>query len=249
MEGVAYMTLGLAATLILVGVAGAFLSGMLGIGGAIVNYPMLLYIPVLVGVADFSPHQVAGIVAVQVFFATLAGVVALRKQKLIHMKLVSYMGIAIIIGSFAGGYGGKFLPGSTINLVYGILATIAAIMMFVPKRGLDDLPIEKVEFNRLIAVISALIVGVASGIVGAGGAFILVPIMLLILKIPTRVTIASSLMAGQIPFWPSVVVVVASIVAAPIGVRLGKWVNTKVLRTILAVLIVVTTVKIWSGIL
>ena len=39
----------------------------------------------------------------------------------------------------------------------------------------------------------AFIVGASSGIVGAGGAFILVPIMLVILKLPTHMTIATSL--------------------------------------------------------
>lgn len=45
----------------------------------------------------------------------------------------------------------------------------------------------------MTAIIAAFTVGLLSGIVGAAGAFILVPIMLVILKVPTRVTIASSL--------------------------------------------------------
>jgi uncharacterized membrane protein YfcA len=258
------MTLSLFITLFLIGFVGSFISGLLGIGGSIIKYPMLLYIPPLVGVAAYTAHEVSGISAVQVFFATLSGVLALRKENVIHYKLVGYMGVAIIIGSFAGGYGGKFLAADTINFVYAVLATIAAIMMFVPKKGLDDIPFEQIAFNRTVAVISAFIVGVASGIVGAAGAFILVPIMLIILKIPTRVTIASSLaitfissigatagkvMAGDVLFWPSVVMVVASVLAAPIGAKLSTKVNTKVLRAILSALIVASAIKIWLDIL
>ena len=49
------------------------------------------------------------------------------------------------------------------------------------------------KFNKWLAAILALIVGIGAGIVGAAGAFLLVPIMLVVLKIPTRMTIASSL--------------------------------------------------------
>lgn len=258
------MTVGLIVSLFLIGAVGAFLSGLLGIGGAIINYPMLLFVPAAIGVAHFTPHEVSGMVAIQVFFSSLSGVLSLRKEKLIHYPLVAYMGTSIIIGSLIGGYGGKFLSGASVNFIYAILATLAAIMMFIPKKGSDQLPEGALTFNRVIAILAAFIVGISSGIVGAGGAFILVPIMLTILKIPTRITIASSLaitfissigssvgklMAGHILLWPTVVLVIGSVLAAPIGARVSKKINTKVLRGVLAVLIVVTAAKIWFDLL
>lgn len=58
------------------------------------------------------------------------------------------MGISILIGSFIGGYGSKLMSEGTINVVYGILAALAAIIMFVPKKGIDDIPLDKVIFNK-----------------------------------------------------------------------------------------------------
>lgn len=55
-------------TILLIGFLGSFVSGMLGIGGAIINFPMLLYIPPLLGFAAFSAHEVSGISAIQVLF-------------------------------------------------------------------------------------------------------------------------------------------------------------------------------------
>lgn len=258
------MAITLIITLFLIGFVGSFISGLVGIGGSIIKYPMLLYIPPVLGFVAFTAHEVSGISAVQVFFATISGVIALRKDNLINYRLVAYMGVAIIIGSFAGGYGGKFLSADSINLVYAILATIAAVMMFIPNKGIDEIPLDKVEFNRAIAVIAASLVGIASGVVGAAGAFILVPIMLLIMKIPTRMTIASSLaitfissigstagklMAGDVLFWPSVIMVIASVLAAPIGAKMSKRINTKFLQGFLAILILTTAVKIWFDIL
>lgn len=264
LKGGTSMTVSLIVTLFLIGLFGSFISGLLGIGGSIINYPMLLFIPHALGYMTYTPHQVSGINAIQVFFATLSGALALRKEKVINYRLVAYMGVAIIIGSFTGGYGGKFLSGDAINLVYGILAVVAAVMMFVPRKGLDDVPFHEVTFNRTLAVISAVIVGTLSGIVGAAGAFILVPVMLLILKIPTRITIASSLaitfissigatvgkvMAGDILLWPSLIMVIASIIIAPIGAKLSTRVNIKYLHIILSVVILGTAVKIWLDIL
>lgn len=251
-------------TIFLIGFIGSYISGMLGIGGSIIKYPMLLYIPPLLGVAAFTAHEVSGISAIQVFFATIGGVWAYRKGGYLNKTLIIYMGSSILVGSFIGGYGSKLMSEGGINLIYGILALIAAVMMFIPKKGIDDIPFDQVTFNKWLAVALALIVGVGAGIVGAAGAFLLVPIMLVVLKIPTRMTIASSLAitfissigatvgkitTGQIEYFPAFIMIVASLIASPLGAMAGKKVNTKVLQVILAVLIFATAIKIWMDIL
>ena len=258
------MEIGFIVTIFLIGFVGSYISGMLGIGGSIIKYPMLLYIPPLLGFAAFSAHEVAGISAIQVFFATIGGVWAYRKGGYLNKSLIVSMGGAILSGSFLGAYGSNVLAEDTINIVYGILALTAAVMMFVPKKGLDDIPLDQVRFNKTIAASSAFIVGVGAGIVGAAGAFLLVPIMLVVLKIPTRMTIASSLAitfissigatvgkitTGQVDWGPAAIMVVASLIAAPLGAIAGKKMNTKILQIILAVLILATAVKIWVDIL
>ena len=175
------------------GFIGSFLSGMLGVGGSIIKYPLLLYVPPLFGLAAFSAHEVSGISAVQVFFASIAGVWAYRKGGYLNKELIIYMGGSILIGSFIGSYGSGFLSENGVNIVYGILALVAAVMMFIPKKQVDDKPLNEVTFNKPLATGLALIVGVGSGIVGAAGGFLLVPIMLTVLHIPTRMTIATSL--------------------------------------------------------
>lgn len=248
----------------LIGFIGSFISGMVGIGGSIIKYPMLLYIPVMLGYTAFSAHEVSGISAIQVFFATLAGVWAYRGSGYLNKALIIYMGSAILVGSFIGGYGSTLISETAINIVYAVLATIAVIMMFAPKKGLDDMKAEDVRFNKWLAAGLAFIVGIAAGIVGAAGAFILVPIMLVVLKIPTRMTIATSLAitfissigatvgkitTDQVLYGPAAVMIVASLLAAPLGAKVGQKANTKVLQWILSLLILGTAIKIWIDIL
>lgn len=251
-------------TIFLIGFIGSYISGMLGIGGSIIKYPMLLYIPPIFGLAAFSAHEVSGISAVQVLFSSVGGVWAYRKGGYLNKPLILYMGISVLIGSVIGSFGSQSMSEDGINIVYGLLALIAAVMMFIPKKGIDDIPLEQVKFNKWLAAILALIVGLGSGVVGAAGGFLLVPIMLVVLKIPTRVTIASSLAitfissigatvgkisTGQVGYYSAIIMVVASIIAAPLGAMAGKKMNTKILQVILALLILATTVKIWLGIL
>ena len=246
------------------GFVGSFLSGMLGVGGSIIKYPMLLYIPPLFGIAAFTAHEVSGISAVQVLFASIAGVWAYRKGGFLNKELIIYMGGSILIGSLIGSYSSSLLSEEAVNIVYGILALIAAIMMFVPKKQVDDHPMDQVTFNKPLAVILSLIVGIGSGIVGAAGGFLLVPIMLTVLHIPTRMTIATSLavtfissigssvgklMTGQVDYLPAMIMIIASIIAAPLGAKLGKTMNTRVLQVILALMIAGTAIKIWVDIL
>lgn len=250
--------LSLGIVLFIIGFCGSFLSGLLGMGGAVINYPMLLFIPPLLGVAHFSPQQVSGISMVQVFFTTLAGVISYRKSSLCSKPLVLSMGIPCMAGSLIGGYGAGSISGHSINVVYLIMAVTASILMLIPRKVEMEERTEEHVFSTFLAASLSFLVGTLSGIVGAGGAFVLIPIMLTILKIPTRVTIASSLaivflssiggalgkwMTGEILLFPTLIIVLASIVGAPIGAVVSRRVPIRKLRVLLAVLIILSSVK------
>lgn len=250
--------------LFIIGFIGSFFSGMLGIGGAIVKYPMLLMIPPLFGFQGLTAHEVSGISALDVLFVSIAGVIGFRNGGYLNKSLITVMGIFVSMGTLIGSFGSHQLTEEQVNFVYGILALLAAIMMFIPKKHIDDLPLEQVTFNKPLAAILAFFVGIGSGVVGAGGGFLLIPIMLLILRIPTRMAIASSLAitfissiagsigkisTGQVEYLTALIVILAGLIAAPLGAKVSKKMNTKVLQGILAVLILGTAIKIWMDIL
>jgi uncharacterized membrane protein YfcA len=262
------MDIFLAIVMMVLGLVGSFFSGLLGIGGAIINYPLLLFVPSALGAAHFTAKEVSSISMFQVFFASLAGVLAFRKTgkigSVIHKGLVLNMGVSILLGSLIGGFSSKFLGSGAINIIYGVLAIIAVVLMILPNKSKQNEKTSEISYNRMIAIISAFLVGVVSGIVGAGGAFILIPIMLTVLKIPIRITIASSLAivfisafggivgkisAGHIPLLPTIFTVIGSLLGAPLGSRISAKINVKYLRYGLAVLISLTAVKVWMTIL
>ncbi|WP_110930345.1 sulfite exporter TauE/SafE family protein [Paenibacillus bouchesdurhonensis] len=256
--------------MLVLGLVGSFFSGLLGIGGAIVSFPLLLFVPSALGVAHFTGQEVSSISMFQVFFASLAGVMAYLKNgknqpAVIHKKLVVYMGSGILFGSLAGGLVSGYLDGNVINIIYGVLAIIAVVLMLIPSKAKEDgLAGQEITFNRTFAVVISFLVGIVSGIVGAGGAFILIPVMLTVLKIPTRITIATSLaivfisaiggVAGKlttadIPWEATLFTVIGSLIGAPLGSWLSAKMNVKYLRYALIILIALTAVKVWMSIL
>lgn len=258
------MTIGFIVVLFLIGFIGSFISGMVGIGGAIIKFPMLLYIPTIFGFTSFTSHEVSGISAVEILVTSIAGVMAYRGSNLLHWRLIFTMGLGVLIGSLGGSLLSGGFSEEAINIVYGVFALLAAILMFIPRKQIPECPANEVTFNTGLAFGISLIVGVGSGIVGAGGGFLLVPIMLVILKIPTRITIASSLAitfissiggsigkitTGQVEWAPVLVMIIASLIAAPLGAKVGKRMNTKALQITLAILIAGTAIKTWVDIL
>lgn len=210
-----------------------------------------------IAVAILVAFLVVNVLGVQIFGSVQLGIV------LLLMLSTAVMGSSVLVGSLIGSFDSELLTEIQVNIVYGILALLAAIMMFIPKKQNDESHIEQVKFNKPLAAILAFFVGIGSGVVGAGGGFLLIPIMLLILRIPTRMAIASSLAitfisavagtigkisTGQVEYLPTIIIISAGLIAAPIGAKISTKLNTKVLENILAILILGTAVKIWIDI-
>src|SRR5690625_6451827 len=101
---------------------------MVGIGGAIINFPLLLYVPAMLGVAQFSSYEVSGITAIQVLFATIGGVWAYRKGGYLNKVIIGYMGTGILLGSLIGALLSSYMTESAINVVYGVFDLIDVVM-------------------------------------------------------------------------------------------------------------------------
>ncbi len=255
------MSIPLLSTLVALGLGGGFLSGLLGLGGAIFMIPLLLYVPPLLGLGQFDMKQVAAISMVQVLFASLTGVLVHNKHRFVSKSLLIYMGVCNAIGNLAGSLYSQHTKSSFLLVLFATLAVIASVVMFVPRReqGGNVSP-DELEYNKPAAAAASLAIGTFGGMVGAPGAFIYIPVMIYLLNIPTRIVIGSTLgivflgaiagtigkmATGQI-LWPAAVALVAGTVpGAQFGGNMSKKVNAKYLRIVIAVIIAVTGIKMW----
>ena len=79
-------------TLAALGFAGAFTSGLVGVGGAIVMIPLLLYVPPLLGVGSLDIKTVAGVTMAQVLAASVMGAWTHGRSAMLHRRLALWGG-------------------------------------------------------------------------------------------------------------------------------------------------------------
>jgi len=251
--------------LFVLGVGGAFVSGLIGIGGAIVMIPLLLYAPPLLGAGQLDVKAVAAITMVQVFVAAASGVVAHRRYRAVNARLAVTGGIAMAAASLVGAMASHWMQESWLLLVFALMVTTAFVLMLVPARPPDvTAPAEEHEYSRSLTASVAASVGLVAGLVGAGGAFLLVPLLLVVVGVPIRVTIGSSLaitalaatagvigklVTGQVPLGPALVVALGAVPGAQLGALASRRLAGNTLRGILFVAIVLTGVRVWWHVL
>jgi uncharacterized membrane protein YfcA len=263
------VTVAFIATLAALGLLGAFVSGLLGVGGAIIMIPLLLYGPPLLGVGQLDARSVTGITMAQVFVAAVSGVLAHRRQRLVHADLVRWGGFSMAAGSLAGALASHAVAARALLLIFALMATGAAAMMLLPSGLVEGMrppvaPGATQRFSRVRTVIVTGSVGVAAGLVGAGGAFLLVPLLLVVVGVPIRVTIGSSLAitavsslagfagkvtTGQVPYAAAVAVAVGAVPGAQLGAALSRRLPGERLKLLLFAVIAVSAARVWFDVL
>lgn len=260
------MTLGLAVTLIALGFVGAFVSGLVGVGGAIVMVPLLYYVPPMLGVGSLDIRHVAGITMAQVLAASAVGAFTHGRGAMVHHRLALVGGVAMATGSLAGAVASGFVSGRSLLAIFAVMTSVALPLMFVRPATHGGLEGEgtHVPFNRATAIAWPAVIGLASGVVGAGGAFLLVPVLIAVLRVPVRVSIGTSLamtsasalmgfigkaLTTQIPLAAALAVIAGSLTGAPLGARVSHRAPVGLLRFVLAAIIAVVSIRVWVDVL
>ncbi len=259
------MSLTLVATLLVLGGIGVFAAGFLGVGGGVLLFPLLLYVPSLLGLTSLDVKTVAALVMSQVFFASLIGGIAHWRGGRGHPRVTLVASVAAVAGSFLGGVASKWVSEWFLLFLFGIVPLVAAAMMFLPEPSGDreETPVEKVIVPMVPLAVLSSAKGVVVGFLGAGN-FLFVPLLIYVLKLPTRIAIGSNLviavfttfsgfvgklLTGQIPF----LMALAVVIGAGLGALAGEWshrrVSPPVLRYVYAGVIGLVAVRIWITIL
>jgi uncharacterized membrane protein YfcA len=236
------------------------LSGFLGIGGGIILAPALLFLPPLLGVGNLGMHEVTGLTISQGLFACLSGAILHDKYRCVNWRLVDWMGPTIVFSAPIGAILSRWIPNENLMIIFAGLALFAAVLMLLPHKELPaNTEPELIPINLPIAVLIALLIGFLGGMVGQGGSFVLIPLMLYVLKIPTRVVIGSNLAlvflaslaglvgkvtTGQVPMIPAILLVVATVPGTYVGTKFSHRTSPSWLRTTLAVVVGTSAIMI-----
>jgi uncharacterized membrane protein YfcA len=257
------MTIAFALTLLGLGLGGAFVAGLLGVGGAMVMIPLLLYVPPLLEVGRLSVKAVAGITMVQVVAATLSAVIAHQRHQAVNTRIAWTGGIAMSSSSLLGAVGSYYIYDRWLLIAFAIMVTGAGVLMLTSERlSPASRPVpERYSVPRTMLVCSG--VGLLTGLVGAGGAFLLVPLLFVIVRLPLRVTIGTSLAiaaaaaaagvigkaaTGQIPYAPALVVAAGALPGGHLGAAVSRRLTNDQLRLAFTIVIGLVAAGVWWNI-
>jgi len=253
------------ALLIGLGFTGAFIAGLVGVGGAILMIPLLLYVPPLFGIDRLPFHTVAGVEMIQVATAGIVGALAHWREGKVSGALVATIGPGMVVAALTGAIVSRFVSAGLLTVVFASLALVAGLVMLGSRRMLPpETPLHAVRFNKGLAVSLGGGVGFLSGMVGAGGGFLLMALMVSVLRIPMRMAVGSSLgivafsglagafgkaVTGQVDWGLALALVIGALPGARLGAMVSRRTRVESLALILGILIAIIAFKMWWDLL
>ena len=270
---------------VLLGLGGivGLLSGLFGVGGGFLITPLLFFIgvPPMVAVATGANQVVA---------SSVSGVLAHLKRKTVDIRMGVVLMLAGVAGSSAGIWIFNMLSRRgqidlVVQLCYVLfLGVIGGLMLQESLRSLrrakrattpikrnqhmwvHRLPL-KMKFRTsglYISVIPPVLVGfgvgVLAAVMGVGGGFIMVPAMIYLLNMPTKVVIGTSLFQiifvtafttfmhaltnQSVDLMLAMLLIAGGVVGAQIGANMGVKLKPEQLRILLALLVLSVCLKL-----
>lgn len=160
--------------------------GLLGGGGSILTVPLLVYVAGL----DAKAAIASSLFVVGV--TSLVGLVSHARAGRVRWRTGLFFGGAGMVGAFLGGKVGSLIPGAVLLVGFAIMMAVTAVAMIRGRKNVTavqhgDLPVVRV-------LIDGIVVGFVTGIVGAGGGFLVVPALALLGGLPMPIAVGTSLL-------------------------------------------------------
>jgi len=212
--------------------------GLLGGGGSILTVPLLAY------VAGMDAKQAIATSLLVVGTTSAVGAISHARAGRVQWRTALLFGATTMAGAYAGGHLAKFIPGTVLLIGFAVMMVVTAIAMLRGRKNTattahtQQLPLAK------IAVVGVT-VGMVTGLIGAGGGFLLVPALVLLGGLPMPIAVGTSLViiamnsvAGLLGYLSSVridwtlgaALTAAAVAGALIGARFAGKVNPDALR-------------------
>jgi len=173
--------------------------GSLGSGGSILTVPILVY---LMGVA---PVTATGYSLLIVGAAAAFGALRYYKQGLVNVRASITFALPSVIAVYlTRAFLMPAIPDPIISapvtlgkdmaimVLFAVLMIVSALMMLRNSRKLT--PPKEAKQPVWLILIEGAVVGVATGILGAGGGFLIIPALVLLIGMPMKEAVGASLL-------------------------------------------------------
>jgi uncharacterized membrane protein YfcA len=178
--------------------------GLIGGGGSILTVPVLVY---LFGV---EPVLATAYSLFIVGSTSLVGSYTKYKEGMVNLKTALIFGIPSILAVYATrAYVVPMIPNPVFTLgsfvvskamflmgLFAVLMVFASVSMIRDKKkgSKEDVPEGPQQFNYPMILLEGAVVGILTGLVGAGGGFLIIPALVLFSKLPMKQAVGTSLL-------------------------------------------------------
>lgn len=160
--------------------------GLLGAGGAIVTVPILVYL-----VGEDPKSAVAESLLIVAIVALVAGIHYAR-GRLVDWGTALLLAVPGALGALLGSELATRVSGRTQMVLFAIVASYAALRMVTTPEPAEGAPSPKRPAWQ--PILAGIGIGIVTGLIGVGGGFLLIPTLVLLLGVPMRRAVATSLM-------------------------------------------------------
>ncbi|MBO2457530.1 sulfite exporter TauE/SafE family protein [Actinomadura violacea] len=167
------------------------LLGLLGGGGSILTVPILVYL------AGVAPEPAIAMSLFVVGATSAISVLPHARAGRVRWRTGSLFGAAGMGGAYLGGRLASFVPDGILLAAFGVMMAVTASTMLCRRpRPQDDAPAGAAARPRPIprTLLNGAAVGLVTGLIGAGGGFLIVPALALLGGLPLPAAIGTSLM-------------------------------------------------------
>jgi len=177
--------------LLATGTVVGFAGGLLGLGGAFIMTPMQFMVYTDMGLPpDLAIKTAFGTSLLAVLPTAISGAWRHHRKKSVLWRAAVVMGGVSLVFAFGGATLATHIPGTVLKVALGIAILLVAVRTLTARE-----PKYKIEAasNPWLWIVWAVPVGILSGIFGAGGGILLVPVLVLALRFEIHYAIGTSL--------------------------------------------------------
>jgi uncharacterized membrane protein YfcA len=232
---------------VLIGLA----TGLVGAGGSILTVLLLIH----AGGLDVGPAITTSLVVVAGM--SLVALVPYARTGAVSFRAAAAFGASSMVGAYLGGHISRWIPERVLLFLFLLTMVVAAVaMLWERPPPADDRAPSRRQYLVVLGT-GGLAVGALTGLVGLGGGFAVVPLLVLFDRMPVRRAVGTSILliamntlaglAGHLPHlavdWQTAAYLgVAEAAGGLAGVRLARHVGTTALRRAFAALMIVAAV-------
>jgi uncharacterized membrane protein YfcA len=163
------------------------LLGLLGGGGSIIAVPILVYVLGLQAKTAIGTSLV--IVGLASFFAVLPH----WRRNCVSLRIALLFGASGAIGSYLGGVLAGGIPDQVQLIMFALIMALVGILMLTAGKN-NEASRQQNSHQLSIVLAAGLGAGLLTGLLGVGGGFIIVPALMLVLGLPMKQAVGTSLL-------------------------------------------------------